>query len=276
MKTKKLTAIAGTMLLAIAFVIAVISSCKKETVEPVSDSVTAGTVTTSSGSTTFDCYTNGISSTGLTAGQWYADKPHCNIMWETKYYQSNAMLTGRFNIFNMYVKFDEANPANTKIKGWVKLSTFNTGEPGRDGLWSIGNTSTPYSSTDYMKKGGCGMTYMGVGMDTTKIDSVNYTLLPKPSTDTAWFTSTSCARYGSGYIVKGSFVFRGVTKAIDMYMTNTVKSTTTSTTDGTKVDRVGLMGSFTINANTVFGVNSTSISDEVLIRIDCNVRNVKY
>lgn len=272
MKTKNFKAIAGTTLLAIAFVIAVISSCKKEEVEPVADSVTPGTTTTTPGNITLDCYNNGTSSTGLTAGQWYVDKSHSNVMWETKYYQSGAMLTGRFNMFNIFVKFDEANPANTKVKAYVKLSTFNTGESGRDGLWKNGT----YTSTDYMVKGGCGMTYMGVSFDTTWVDSVNYTLLPKATSDTAWFTSTSVSKYGDGFLVKGDLKFRGVTKSVDMYMDNTSKSTTTSSTDGTKVDRVGLYGSFTMNANTVFGVNSTSINDEVLIRIDCNVRNVKY
>lgn len=257
MKTKNFKAIAGTSLLAIALVIAVISSCKKDEVDPIADSVTPGSGTTTPGTISFDAYTSGTTSTGLTAGQWYVDKVHSNVMWETKYYEEGAMLTGRFNMFNIFVKFNEANPANTQIKAWVVLSTFNTGESGRDAY------------------GKCGPNYMGVQWDTLD-PGPPVVLAPKATTDTAWFTSTSCTKYGDGFLVKGDLKFKGVTSSVDMYMDNTAKQTTTSTTDGTKVDRVGLSGAFTMKARTIFGVTSTSIDDEVLVRIDCNARNVKY
>lgn len=257
MKTKNFKAIAGTSLLAIALVIAVISSCKKDEVDPIADSVTPGTDNTTPGNISFDAYTSGTSSAGLSAGQWYVDKSHSNVMWETKYYEEGAMLTGRFNMFNIFVKFDEASPANTQVKAWVVLSTFNTGETGRDSY------------------GKCGPNYMGC---TWNIDSTvtPWVYTPKPETDTAWFTSTSCAKYGDGFLVKGDLKFKGVTSSVDMYLDNTAKQTTTNSTTGKKVDRVGLTGAFTMKARTVFGVTSTSIADEVLVRIDCNARNKEY
>lgn len=194
-----------------------------------------------------------------TAGAWKVDKAHSNVMWETKYYSTGAPLTGRFNTFEIKVKFDAANPANTSINAWVQLSTFNTGESGRDSY------------------GKCGPGYMGVKFDTlAKTSPTAYTLTPRASTDTAWFKSTSVARFGSGYMVTGNLTFRGITKQIQMPMSYTGVSTAVNSTTGKKTDRAGLVGQFDINANTIFGVNSTSINDVVTIRVDCNMVNNSY
>jgi polyisoprenoid-binding protein YceI len=190
-------------------------------------------------------------------GAWKVDKTHSNIMWQTKYYGSGAPLTGRFNTFNFMVKFDQANPANTSIMAWVVLSTYNTGETGRDAY------------------GKCGPKYLGVVYDSVAPGPPTV-IEPRASTDTAWFKSTSVKKFGNGYLVKGDFTFNGVTKSFDMPMSYTGKSTTTNATSGLKTDRVGFEGKFTFKAKTDFGVTSGSIDDDVEITADCNIVTNAY
>ncbi len=249
MKTKLIKKNTVTMMAVLAIAIALISSCNKENkVELLAASNNTGTdvINASIGGIVPPTYTSG----------WKMDKSHSSVKWETQYYAAGAALTGRFNMFNAKVYFDQANPANTKISGWVQLSTFNTGEPGRDAY------------------GKSGPNYMGVIMDTvTKSPLV---LMPRASTDTAWFKSTSCEKFGNGYLVKGDFKFRGLTKTIEMTMTYSGKKTFTSSTTGKKNDKAGLVGKFNINALTVFGVPSGSISDIVTITVDCNMVTLPY
>ena len=250
MKNKPIKAIAATMMTALAIAIG-INSCKKD------DKVEPLTVSTTTGSDVIDATIG--STVPATTGIYYLDKAHSNVMWETEYMNNGnaALLTGRFNLFNMFVKFDQANPANTTVSAWVQLSTFNTGESGRDAA------------------GKCGPTYMGVQwtIDTVPNPDV-YTVIE--TTDTAWFTSASCAKYGDGYLVKGSLNFKGVTSSVDMYMDYQGKYTTTNATTGKKVDRAGIEAWFMMKAVSVFGVTSTSISDDVKVRIDWNARTKEY
>jgi polyisoprenoid-binding protein YceI len=247
METKKTNLFAGSTIAALAIVIALFSSCKKEDVVTQIDSTVTPTgmvIDASVGSTN--------STLPAAADKYYLDKSHSNVGWETKYYGENALLTGRFNWFDMFVTFDKDNPANTKINAVVKLSTFNTGEPGRDGL------------------GKCGLTSMGI----TYTDAEN--TLVNPATDTAWFNSTGCEKHGDGFLVKGNFKFRGVTKPVDMYLTHTGIATSTNATSGKKVNRVGFKGEFKFNANTDYAVNSSSIDDVVTVKVNCNVRTKEY
>ena len=251
MKTKSIKTITVSMMAVLAVAIAFISSCSKENkVELLAASNNTGTdvIDASIGAYPPATYT--------TPGAWKMDKSHSSVKWETKYYDAGVALTGRFNNFSMNVYFDQVNVANTKIKGWVQLSTFNTGEPGRDAY------------------GKSGPNYMGVIMDT--VTKTPLVLTPRVSTDTAWFKSTSCAKYGNGYMVKGDFTFRGKTVTIDMPMTYSGKKTFTSATTGKKNDKAGLVGVFNINALTVFGVPSGSIADIVTIQVDCNLVTLPY
>ncbi len=248
MKTKSVKALFVTVVGLCAMAVALVVGCSKENkVELLANSNNSGT-------DVIDARIGGYPPTTYTTpGAWKVDKAHSNVMWETKYYANGAPLTGRFNTFQYIVNFDQANPANTTIKSWVLLSSYNTGEPGRDAY------------------GKCGPGYMGVIFDTASKAPV--VLKPRASTDTAWFNSTSVEKYGNGYLVKGDFKFRNVTKSIEMPMSYTGISTTVNATTNKKTDRVGLAGQFAINANTIFGVNSTSINDLVTIRVDCNIVN---
>jgi polyisoprenoid-binding protein YceI len=117
---------------------------------------------------------------------WAFDKIHSNIFWATDYYDySPTKLIGSFNNYNFTPKFsfDEANLSNCSINAWVQLSTFDSGEPGRDG------------------PGKCGRSYLGV----TYLDTLK--TIVDPLSDTAWFHSTSVVKSGTGYVVQGTFSF---------------------------------------------------------------------
>ena len=252
MKTKSFKTITASMMAILAVAVAFLSSCSGDNkVEPLAASTNTGTdvINASIGAYVPTTYT--------TPGAWKGDKSHSSVKWETKYYDAGAMLTGRFNNFNVKINFDQVNPANTKINAWVQLSTFNTGEPGRDAYG----------------KSGCN--YMGVKFDTIQ-KTPSVVLAPQVATDTAWFNSTSCKKYGTGYMVTGNFIFRGKTIVVDMPMTYTGIKTATNTTTGKKTDRAGFYGKFPINALTVFGVPSTSIADVVNIIVDWNCVTLPY
>ncbi len=118
---------------------------------------------------------------------WTFEKSHSNVNWQSKYYDfSSTMLTGRFNnfLFNPEFQFDETNISAAVIDFWVQLSTYNTGEPGRDGL------------------GKCGLNYLGiVYLDTlkTQVD---------PLSDTAKFHCNSITVDShEGYTMHGTLTF---------------------------------------------------------------------
>ena len=182
-------------------------------------------------------------------GTFTFDKVHSNVNWETKYYGDHAYLTGKFNNFSVKIDFDAADYANTKINAWAQMSTYNTGEPGRDAA------------------GKCGPGYVGVEyLDT------NFTV--DPLTDTAWFESTSTRIEYDKYVATGKFTFNGVTKTVDMYYTFTGLTDEVSGS-GAASEKGGFSGMFTFNAISDFGVTSTSIADEMTITVNANYTRPK-
>lgn len=181
-------------------------------------------------------------------GTFTFDKVHSNINWETEYYGDHAYLTGKFNNFDIAIDFDAADYANTHIKAWAQMSTYNTGEPGRDG------------------PGKCGPGYVGVEyLDT------NFTV--DPATDTAWFESTSSRVEYDQYVATGTFTFHGVTKTVDMYYTFT--GLTDETSQFGDSEKGGFKGTFKFNAISDFGVTSTSIADEMIVTVNANYTRPK-
>jgi polyisoprenoid-binding protein YceI len=219
---------------------------------------------------------------------WTHDQVHSNIQWASRYYDfSSTMLTGRVNNFDFKPKlvFNDSDLSKCQINMWAQMSTFNTGQPGRDGL------------------GKCGLSYLGI----TYTDS-NYNKVD-PKSDTAWFHSTSIVRSGNGYIVNGTFTFNRwrapsgqadgtpITHPMTMYLTyNGTKDFANTTGSGGKY-RSGLTGTFsfmksdymdktstkqyipfpkkadlagnTIAANNkTYGVYSLSTGDEVDVRVN--------
>jgi len=169
---------------------------------------------------------------------WAFDKAHSNVMWETAYLGSAAMLTGRFNSFLAEVTFDEDKPENTTIIGKVTLSSVNTGEPNRDG--------------------GCLLTTFGVEVS-----------------DEAVLTSKSVVKDGrGGYTVLADLNFHGAVKEVQMKLnfTGVTRFDTNSGLNGTPFSVAGFQGEFEINAKSDFGIQSANIADKVLVRMNAQFK----
>lgn len=163
---------------------------------------------------------------------WSFDKTHSSIRWGTAYLGTAALLTGRFNDFDIELEFDESNPENIFLTGRVTLSTVNTGEPGRDQ--------------------GCLLGTFGV-----------------EESDEAVFTSTSVEfdeTDPTGYIVTGDLTFHGVTSELAMKLNYLGTDLIDLREVPTNV--AGFEGQFEMNAKTVFGIESTSIGDRVVVNIN--------
>jgi len=183
-------------------------------------------------------FTYGTETVKMSEG-WTFNKTHSSVLWETDYLGVSALLTGRFNSFNAIAEFDEDNPENSTLSGWVVLSSVNTGEAGRDA--------------------GCLLTTFG----TLTIG------------DTAKFVTTSIAFDNlGGYIAHADLDFHGVKKDV-LVQLNYTKSTRfdeNSGIGGAPFTIAGLTGQFEINAKTDFAIVSTSIADRVRIKVNCQFK----
>lgn len=169
------------------------------------------------------------------ADGWTFDKSHSNVMWETAYMGSAALLTGRFNQFGFTsFSFDAANPANTSFEAWVRLNSVNTGEPGRDAGCLLGTFGTALGKVDEPEN-----------LAIIKSKSVEKSLSDK------------------FYIVKCDMTFKGVTKEVTAKLFYTGKSRIEATTP---YDLAGLNIEFSMFAKTDFGIVSTSIADKVTVK----------
>src|SRR5438045_3842377 len=81
-----------------------LTSCSKSA-DSGSDSVSPAATTVNTGTDLLQS----DSGTDKRKGYWMLDKAHCNVMWETKFYGDNALLTGRFNNFMFKMRFDQAH-----------------------------------------------------------------------------------------------------------------------------------------------------------------------
>lgn len=175
-----------------------------------------------------------FSTGGVPSAQWYFDKAHSNVTWESAYKGLGAMLTGRFNYFVLKdLNFDEANPASITFEGYIRLNSVNTGEPGRDG----GCLLTTYGTE-------AGKTNETENLATLKSTSVQYS-----TTD-------------DGYTFTANLTFRGVTKEVTGKMTY-VKQTEDA---GNKL--AGISVEFTFLAKSDYGITSSNIADKVTVKIN--------
>lgn len=166
-----------------------------------------------------------------TADGYTFDKSHSSVRWETAYLGSAAMLTGRFNSFEFTIDFDQDNPENTSLSGTVTLSTVNTGEPGRDE--------------------GCLL---------NTFDTAN--------NDEATFVSTHVEKDGEGgYLINGDLSFHGVVSNVTgiLEYTGTTFFDENSGVFGAPFNLAGFVVRFQMNAKSVFGIESGSISDAVTV-----------
>ncbi|MDO8367488.1 MAG: YceI family protein [Saprospiraceae bacterium] len=167
--------------------------------------------------------------------KWDFDKSHSNVSWETPYKGVGSLLTGRFNTFNAQLEFIGDHPELTTMSGWVKLSSVNTSEPGRDT--------------------GCLRNTFGLTLGA--------------KSDTAYFVSKKVEldRKG-GYNVTADMTFHGFTKEVTMKL-NYLGKTYFPNADATKSFWTqGFIGQFEFNALSDFGIVSTNIADRITVKMN--------
>ncbi|MDX1685496.1 MAG: YceI family protein [Saprospiraceae bacterium] len=159
------------------------------------------------------------------------DKTHSSVRWETAYLGSSALLTGRFNEFELDIDFFEGESDMTSLSGSVVLSSVNTGEPGRDEGCLLGTFATDVS-------------------------------------DEATFESTEVTEDGKGgYNVTGTLTFHGVTSPV----TGTLEYVGTTFFDensgvrNAPLNVSGFIVEFEFMAKSVFGIESSNIADRVRV-----------
>jgi polyisoprenoid-binding protein YceI len=172
---------------------------------------------------------------------WAYDKTHSNVMWETAYIGSGALLTGRFNMFGLTsFSFDEANPANTSFEGWVRLNTVNTGEPGRDAGCLLGTFGTAAGKVD----------------EPENLAIIKSKAIQLSTTD-------------KGYIVTCDLTFHGVTKQVNAKLNyNGTTAFPAGYAGANAFSLAGFSIEFQFAAKTDFGIVSNNIGDKV--GITCN------
>ena len=228
-----------------------------------------------------------VQSRAIFDNTWTLDKAHCNVNWESPYFDySQTMLTGRFSMYGIK-KFDINDSLGTvNLDTWVQLSSFLTGEA-RD------------------NPGDCGRSYLGV----TYLDSIK-TIVDRRS-DTAWIRCNELTISGTGYILKGTFTFNRelpanspstgspgdgtpITKPISIYCTyNGMKDFVgtpsryragltfrftfkrsdfmdiNSTRQYVPVPKVSdIAGNIIAASNKTYGVYSRSIADEITVTVN--------
>lgn len=182
-----------------------------------------------------------FSSTAIPSGQWYCDKAHSNVMWETPYKGVGSLLTGRFNYFVLSsLTFDETDPTKIAFEGYVRLNAVNTGEPGRD----AGCLLTTFTTT---------------AVKTTEPENIA----------TIKSTSVKYSTTDAGYVATANLTFMGVTKPVTMKI-DYVKQSHFTGSPGYTV--AGVQASYVFNALTDFALVSANIADQVTVRLDLLLR----
>jgi polyisoprenoid-binding protein YceI len=202
--------------------------------------------------------------------EWKLDKTHSSCLWSTAYVGASGLLTGRFNQFGMRDvtaaeaisynttgqplkdnswAFNEADPTQTFINGYVQINTSNTGEPGRDA--------------------GCNVAGMGTVAIVAGTQNLAFPNLAKIKSTKVEFDPQS-----NGYIVTLDLTYQGklatpLTKSVVGTMQYIKKQTIAA---ATPYNVFGLQLKFSFNCRD-FGITSTSIADKMDIECNMNFNN---
>jgi len=199
-------------------------------------SCTHDDITLPDGSSNGSNIVRGTENIGFKDGKTTFDKVHSNVNWSTPYLGEVSILTGRFNTFGFNkFNFQEDTPDSIYFEAYVYLNTVNTSEPGRDQ--------------------GCLISTFGTSLAAGYVDS-NLAIIKSKGVA---FSTTD-----KGYIVTADLTFHKVTKEITAKMDFAGK--TTETFNGSTFDVYGFNLAFSILAKTDFGIQSTSIADNVDIK----------
>jgi len=180
--------------------------------------------------------TRGTEKIGFKDGKTTFDKVHSNVNWSTPYLGEVSILTGRFNTFGINAfNFEEDNPDSIYFEAYVYLNSVNTSEPGRDQ--------------------GCLLSTFGTSKDATDADS-NLAIIKSTKVE---FSTTD-----KGYIVTANLTFHGITNPVVAKLDFAGK--TSETFNGSTFDVYGFNLAFSFAAISDFGIESTSIADNVDVK----------
>jgi polyisoprenoid-binding protein YceI len=212
------------------------------------------------------------------ADGWIFDNTHSTVEFGFPYDGQNAVFTGHFMTAGLdEFHFDEATPANIKIKAWVDITSVETGAPslpcghGRDGITGcIANTfnveKDPADTVENYCSDGSVVTnwpnetpveYSGDLWGNGSATGYMPESSVMGSTGVATFKSTEVTPFGTGYLAKGDFTFAGTTKSVDLYF-NYLEG---YTNDDNTESFVSFYGWFKFAALNDFGISSSHVGD---------------
>lgn len=219
-------------------------------------------------------------------GKWVYDDTHSMIEFQFPFDAVDAVFTGHFSRAGLdEFNFDEANPANTKIKAWVDLVSVETGAPaspcpdghGRDGITgciastfkvqknpadTVQNFCTENDSiiTSWPDETLADYDLWGDGSSTTYTKQKSIV----GNSGVATFVSTDVKAYGTGYVATGNLTLAGVTKSVKLYF-NYLEGYNNSTQTTTYCSFYGF---FKFAAAADFGITSGHIgSNDVTVKL---------
>jgi len=223
-----------------------------------------------------------------TVDGWAIDATHSMFEFEFPYDVVNAVFTGHFALAGVdQIDFDEASPSTTKLKGWVDLTSVETGSPtvlcggnGRDGIKGcIGKTFGVGVSTTDLVQLYCSTTGILTNWpNEAKVADQNLWTDQTPTsykrqsavsakTGVSTFEMKSVEPYGSGYVGKADFMLHGITKEVTIYF-NYMNSKANVLTTTTSTSYVSLYGWFKIKALADFVIDSSHVgSNEVTVKV---------
>lgn len=196
-------------------------------------------------------------------GNWNQDWNHSNVDFSFPYDDNNATYTGRFSGlyigetvdaktpgFEMYIDFDPADLANSKLEGKVDGLAVKTDSPGgRDALFESDGTFWKDPTTMELDLG-CISGYFGI----TSLDDADRYIT---------FTSTSIVTYGDAYLATGNMVFNGQTGVVHMLL-KYIPGYQATSRSGVLTNYASFQGQFKFAAKADYLISSGHVNDAIV------------
>lgn len=201
-------------------------------------------------------------------GAWTFDNIHSPVQFNFPYQGQEAQFAGSFvQTKSFQFNFNSANLGSSSIVATVDLASVNTGTPGgRDNMPSTVTSTNEFTPGTLFSKLGCIMGTFGITADAgTTTPNITLTGTNRYAT----FTSTSIAAYGDGYVAKGNLAFHGATVPVSLIFKYINPYVNTSVTPNKTY--LGFEGKMVLNAQSDFGITSSSVGSVVTVYITVNL-----
>jgi len=173
------------------------------------------------------------------------DKNHSTIGFSVPILAGMSKVTGKFTDFSIEMVYDESNPQNSSVKATIQMASINTGIEDRD---------------NHLRSG----------------DFFEVNKFPQ-----ATFTSTSIEKKDNKLIATGDFIWKGVSREIEVPFTITGFTKSKSKKEqGVLLVKIGASAEFTIN-RLDFGIKwqhdlvPNWVSNDITLQINLMTRSHK-